>query len=123
MLRQVVLLASIILVASQSLLVQVRAEDNVESNNKCEVSSQDTARLIIMFNTIKDRQNPQLLDQVANVLGQQQLQILRVFQDKGLIVCTEAGSQKQLNELIANLEQLNAIKYVEPDLVMKPLMP
>ena len=117
MLRKILLFVSIIIIAGQALVGQAVA------GPKCTVSSQDSARLIIMFNTLQDRQSPQALDYVANMLGQQQLQVIRTFQEKGLIVCVAAPSQRQLEETIASLQQLNTIKYVEVDQLMKPVMP
>ncbi|MDE1464967.1 hypothetical protein [Spartinivicinus poritis] len=117
MLRKVILLVGIVFVAIQMSVGQAIA------GHSCSLSSQDTARLIVMFKTLQDRQSPQMLDNVAGMVGQQQLQIIRPFQEKGLIICVVASSETELEDTISSLQQLHYIKYVEVDQLMKPVKP
>lgn len=120
MLRIIALLVGFVIIAGQGLLANQLLAGRVVADQQCAIGSQDSARLIIMFKTLQDRQSPQNLNYVAGLVGQQQLQIIRAFQERGLIVCVAAPSQKQLDATIASLQQLHTIEYVEVDQLMRP---
>ncbi|WP_163835332.1 hypothetical protein [Spartinivicinus ruber] len=117
MLRQKYILTALLFIVGHIMVGQVTA------GQQCSLSSQGSARLIVMFKTLKDRQSPQALDYVAGVVGQQQLQIVRPFQENGLIICVAASNQAELENTISSLQQLHYIKYVEVDQLMKPIKP
>ncbi|MCX4025874.1 hypothetical protein H0A36_22820 [Endozoicomonas sp. SM1973] len=117
MLRKIIFSVGFVFIAIQMSVGQAIAGHN------CTLSSQASARLIVMFKTLQDRQSPQTLDYVAGMVGQQQLQIIRPFQEKGLIICVAASNEAELEDTISSLQQLHYIKYVEVDQLMKPVKP
>ncbi|MBU2712923.1 hypothetical protein [Zooshikella harenae] len=93
----------------------------------CTTPTSSGVRLIVVFNDQVHPGKKQLedayTDELSKVSVLNPFYVIRRFQEKGLIICTEPTDEAHLKQMMQGVEQLAVIDYVEVDQRMQPRKP